>query len=139
MNMVMMHMWFYQGAECVFLFRPFLTTNHGEYFAGLVVTFILSVMIEFLSFAMLSIKVQSEKEGTINPIVGRILSVLLYGLQMLIALAVMLLVMTFNALICLMVVLGVVTGYAMFGFLRLDLQSQIKDSSFHAVAEKCCT
>mmetsp|Transcript_21428 Transcript_21428/g.21067 ORF Transcript_21428/g.21067 Transcript_21428/m.21067 type:complete len:97 (+) Transcript_21428:151-441(+) len=96
-------------------------------------------MIEFLSFAMLSIKVQSEKEGTINPIVGRILSVLLYGLQMLIALAVMLLVMTFNALICLMVVLGVVTGYAMFGFLRLDLQSQVKDSSFHAVAEKCCT
>ena len=137
--MVMMHMWFYQGTECVFLFRPFLTTNKVEYTAGLVFTFILAALIELISYSILFIKVKTEKEKKIQPMVGKLAVVSLYGVQMTIALAVMLLVMTFNVLIFFAVVFGIVVGYGVFGFMRLDLQSKVGDKGFGCVAEKCCT
>ena len=131
----MMHMWFYQGEECVFLFKDLHTTNLGGYIAGLIVTFLMSALIEFLSLAILMIKIKIDKKN-LSPVVGNVFVILLYALQMTDALAVMLLVMTFNYIICLAVVVGVVFGYAIFGFWKMDIQAKNGDKSYSCVAEK---
>mmetsp|Transcript_135 Transcript_135/g.126 ORF Transcript_135/g.126 Transcript_135/m.126 type:complete len:100 (-) Transcript_135:43-342(-) len=99
----------------------------------------MALLIEFLSFVILMVKIKTDKDKKMSPLLGNSIIVGLYTIQMIDALAVMLLVMSFNYLICLTVVIGVVTGYAIFGFWRLDVQSKIGDKTYSCVAEKCCT
>ena len=137
-EMIMMHMWFYQSAEAVFLFKQFETASVGTYTIGLIITFLLAVLLEAISYALLWVKV-GMRNVSISKVTGNILMVLLYFVQLLLAFALMLLVMTFNGLIFFAVVLGIVAGYAIFGFMKLNLQATIGDSGYCLVAEKCCT
>ena len=139
MEMNMMHMSFYQNADVTFLFKGLQSTNTGGYILGLVITFLLSVSIEFFSFCILMVKIKTNKEQKITPIVGFVVQMLLYSLQLLIAFAVMLLVMTYNGLVFITVICGITTGYAVFGFMKLNVQGQINEKGYECVAEKCCS
>ena len=137
MVMYMMHMWFYQSSEAVFLFKDFETKSVGTYIVGLIITFLLAVSMEALSLAIFLIKQKSNESS--QKLLGNIITISLYFLQLVIAFATMLLVMTFNVLIFLSVVLGVTVGYAIFGFWKMNLQSKAKETGYSCVAEKCCT
>ena len=62
-EMIMMHMWFYQSSEAVFLFKQFETNSIGPYIVGLIITFLLSAMLEALSLIMLVLKISIKKEN----------------------------------------------------------------------------
>ena len=44
--------------------------------------------------------------------------------------------MSFNGLIFFAVVLGIIVGYAIFGFMKLNLQGKVGDNGYSCVAEK---
>mmetsp|Transcript_38964 Transcript_38964/g.44556 ORF Transcript_38964/g.44556 Transcript_38964/m.44556 type:complete len:148 (-) Transcript_38964:69-512(-) len=139
MIMYMMHMTFYQSTEAIFLFQDFESTNTAGYILGLIITFLVAVGMEALSFIIFLFKAKAKRNGHVGLSMTTLIVTGLYFLQLVIAFALMLLVMTFNAIIFLTVIAGILTGYAIFGFMKLNLQAKLGESGYSTVAEKCCT
>ncbi|XP_021894552.1 copper transporter 1 [Carica papaya] len=106
---MMMHMSFYWGNEATVLFTHWPgTRGSGMYFLSLVVVFVLSVLVEWLSHCRLI------KPGSGHVSAG-LIQTLLHALRMGLAYMVMLAVMSFNGGVFLVAVAGHALGFLLFG------------------------
>jgi len=112
MDMMEMEMFFYQSANVKFLFKAWtIQDNVGAYFGALLLTFLLGFAIEWLSTR----RIKSKK-----------VDCLAYFFKLLMAYALMLIVMTFNALLLVAALLGLTFGYFTFGFRPIIVKRTIR-------------
>ena len=121
---------FYQSSEVKFLFKGIQTTTTGGYIALLFITVAIGVMLEATSFLREYLKLNKEY----SELVRRTLLAVTYMFQMALAYIAMLIAMTFNFLLFLAVVVGLVVGYAIFGF--LPLQKESADDTYAAIDQQ---
>ena len=132
--MYMMYMFFYQSTHLTFLLEPLDAKSIGPYIGCLVAAFLMCILLEFLSFCQFMVK-SNRSEITI---LTKLSSIALYAVQSFLAFLVMLLVMTFNAVMFITIILGLVTGYMYFGLKKLNKKAEMNDEGYEVVAEKCC-
>ncbi|MCI13532.1 copper transporter 1-like [Trifolium medium] len=109
MRGMMMHMTFFWGKDTLILFDGFPSHNTAYYVLALFMVFTMSILIEFISHT------RFIKPDT-NPMVARLLHTLLHVLRMGLAYLVMLALMSFNAGVFLVAVLGHALGFFFFFF-----------------------
>jgi copper transporter 1 len=102
MEMMTMEMYFYWGTDVVFLLESWtIKSNTGLYCVALAASFLCAVLLEFLNTRKLDSK----------PLFALVTSVKLWLSYLL-----MLVLMTFNAGLFIVVMLGYTLGYFLFGF-----------------------
>ena len=104
---VMMHMTFFWGKNAEILFNGWPGTNTGMYVLALVIVFVLSFLIEWLSHCRVT------KPGSSNVATG-LLQTFLHALRVGLAYIVMLAVMSFNVGVLLVAVAGHTLGFFFF-------------------------
>lgn len=104
----MMHMTFFWGKNAEILFSGWPGTRTGMYVLALVVVFVLSVLVEWLSHCKLI------KPGK-SQVAAGLVQTLLHALRVGLAYMVMLAVMSFNAGVFLVAVAGHTVGFLLFG------------------------
>lgn len=108
--MMIMDMYMYWGTDVVFLLKSWTITNNvGLYLVAVAASYILAILVEFLSTR----KIQNDFQFA-----G------VYAVQLLIAYTLMLILMTFNGGLFLTIVLGYTTGYFLFGFDKLQFKQK---------------
>ncbi|XP_010256746.1 PREDICTED: copper transporter 6-like [Nelumbo nucifera] len=121
---MMMHMTFFWGNNAEILFSGWPGTRTGMYVLALLLVFVLSVLVEWISNSRF-IKPRN------NPVVAGLLQTLLHAIRMGLAYMVMLAVMSFNAGVFLVVVAGHAVGFLFFGssvFKQSEIPSYEKPS-----------
>ena len=129
MMMEMMNMYFYWGKEVIVLFDKAHVTTTGGYVGALIIVFALAFFYEALSYVRYSLSSRSaviktsllETEGEVEPVLQvdifrRLVITALYFVSITVAYFLMLIAMTFNGGLFIALVLGLVVGYAAFGF-----------------------
>jgi solute carrier family 31 (copper transporter), member 1 len=105
-----MEMYFYWGADVVFLFESWtITDNTGLYLLALAASFLVAILVEFITTR----RIES------NAIYG-----VAHGLQLLLSYALMLVLMTFNAGLFIAIMLGYTLGYSLFGFTPITFKQK---------------
>ena len=104
---MIMHMTFFWGKNAEILFNGWPGTNTGMYVLALVIVFVLSFLIEWLSHCRLT------KPGSLNVAAG-LLQTFLHALRVGLAYIVMLAVMSFNVGVLLVAVAGHTLGFFFF-------------------------
>ena len=84
-----MHMTFYQGSDAIFLFKEFETTTTGGYILGLIITFLLAILMEALSFVLFLVKIKAKSSGKTGINGYTFLLMGIYFLQLVLAFALM--------------------------------------------------
>ncbi len=128
-----MYMYFYQSATLTFLFKPLTTSHIGVYIVFLIVAFLMALALDSISYVHFMFK----NHPRLNPAVKIGGSVLIYFFQTILAFWVMLLVMSYNALMIVSIILGLSVGYSIFGLKKLNDKARMMDCS-DVVHEKCC-
>lgn len=105
---MMMHMTFFWGKNAEILFSGWPGTRTGMYVLALIVVFVLSFIVEWLSHCQLI------KPGSTNVAAG-LVQTLLHGFRVGLAYMVMLAVMSFNVGVFLVAVAGHTLGFLFFG------------------------
>ncbi|KAL5709362.1 hypothetical protein ACHQM5_020062 [Ranunculus cassubicifolius] len=106
---LMMHMTFFWGKHSEILFSGWPGTSSGMYIFALILIFLLSISIEWLSHS------RFIKHGTSNHIYGGLLQTLLHTIRVGLSYLVMLAVMSYNGGVFLVVVAGHSVGFLVFG------------------------
>lgn len=104
-----MHMSFYWGHEAEILFSDWPGFSMGMYLLCLFIVFLIAVMVEWLS------RTRAISRLGCNHVVTGVLVTLLHGLRVGLAYILMLALMSFNAAVFIVVVLGHVVGFFIFG------------------------
>ncbi|CDW82002.1 copper transporter [Stylonychia lemnae] len=104
------------------------TENTGTYILSLVITFCIAVAIEGLNF--LRYHLQASAYSKLNEFI----IAWVYLLSIFLSYMLMLIVMTFNGGIFIVTVLGLTTGYFIFGFIRKTKYARI----YNPEGDKCC-
>ncbi|XP_027109638.2 copper transporter 6-like [Coffea arabica] len=107
---MMMHMTFFWGKNAEILFSGWPGyDNLGMYVLALVIVFVLTVVVEWLSAC------KFIKESSNNNVAAGLVQTLMYGIRIGLAYMVMLAVMSFNAGVFLVAVAGHALGFFFFG------------------------
>ena len=143
--MIYSQLYFYMGTQVKFIFAPLLTETAGAYSLALVVTFIIALAIEGLNF--LRYHLQAGAYSQLNQLIDRkdnsvytlsckirFLISITYFVSIFLSYMLMLAVMTFNAGIFIVTILGLTTGYFIFGFIRKRKYTKI----YNPEGDKCC-
>ena len=147
MMMEEMNMYFYQSPEVVYLFKSWKVEGTGQYSIAVICTFFLAFLIEGLNSWRYSM--QSETYSKINETLAseapddvykvsctqRFKICLIYFMSLFLSYCLMLVVMTFNLGLFIATVLGLSTGYFVFGFIRKRGFTKI----YSPETDKCCT
>ncbi|PIA38455.1 hypothetical protein AQUCO_02800281v1 [Aquilegia coerulea] len=107
---IMMHMTFFWGKNTEVLFSGWPGTRSGMYVFALIIVFLLSMLIEWLSHSRI-IKQSSSRSHVFAGLVQTFIHTIRVGLSYLVMLA----VMSFNGGIFLMVIAGHLVGFLAFG------------------------
>ncbi|XP_065869385.1 copper transporter 1-like [Euphorbia lathyris] len=105
---MMMHMTFYWGKDALILFSGWPGTRSGMYVLALILVFVLSFLVEFLS------QCQIIKPGSSDFTAG-VIQTLMHALRVGLAYMVMLAIMSFNGGVFLVAVAGHTLGFLLFG------------------------
>ena len=133
------------GTKVKFIFKGMLTQNAGTYSLALVVTFLMALAIEGLNF--LRYHLQAGAYSQLNQLIEkkdnsiytlsckiRFLISITYFVSIFLSYMLMLAVMTFNAGIFIVTVIGLTLGYFIFGFIRKRKYTKI----YNPEGDKCC-
>ncbi|XP_065878781.1 copper transporter 1-like [Euphorbia lathyris] len=119
---MMMHMTFYWGKDALILFSGWPGTRSGMYVLALILVFIISFLVEFLSHS------QIIKPGSSDFTAG-VIQTLMHALRVGLAYMVMLAVMSFNGGVFLVAVAGHTLGFLLFGSRLFKKTSQTTKNS----------
>jgi Ctr copper transporter family len=132
---------FSNGSCVLWLFEGAVLDTAGKYVAALIGTFLLAFLNETIRYARaraLQEKAPFTAFATMTPVAKDFLLALGYGLQMLIAYWIMLLVMLYEVLIFVAILAGLAAGY--FTFNRIDNRRKLNpDSSCECSDESIAT
>ena len=143
--MMMMQMYFYMGSDMLFLFKSLKTTSPGTFVVCLVITFCIAVAIEGLNYWRYHLqagaysqlnKLIDKKDNSIYTLSCKIRFIisLIYLLSVFLSYMLMLIVMTYNGWVFIVTILGLTTGYFIFGFIRRTNYTRI----YNPEGDKCC-
>ena len=155
MMMDKMNMYFYWGKEVIVLFKSAHVTTSGGYAAAIIVVFALAFFYEGLSYvryslssrspvlktSLLETETETEQDLQVD-IPRRVVITALYFVSITVAYFLMLIAMTFNGGLFIALVLGLVVGYAAFGFRTPAAKGyeNVKINTDEAgKGETCCT
>ena len=102
----------------------------------MILTFFLSFSLEGISYIHFMLKNNVEFS---SPSSWHWTCVAVYFCQATLGLIVMLIFMTYNLMIMISVIIGLVIGYSYFGIWRLNLRSEKTETTYEVVNEKCCS
>ena len=106
---MIMEMYFYWSNKVVFLLSNWETTNSGQYFACLLASFVIAILVEFLS----SLKVRND-----------LVHMLIYASRLFFSYILMFILMTFNGGLFIAVMLGYTVGYFLTGFKEVTFETR---------------
>ena len=145
MGGVYSQLYFYFGTQVKFIFKGCETQNAGTYSLVLVLTFIMALSIEGLNF--LRYHLQASAYSKLNQLIEmkdrsvytlsckiRFYISVIYFFSIFLSYLLMLAVMTFNAGIFIVTILGLTVGYFIFGFIRKRKYTKI----YNPEGDKCC-
>ena len=147
MMMEEMNMYFYQSPKVVYLFSGLKTETTGQYVIAVIATFLMAFLIEALNSARYSMQAEtytqiqetlaSEKPDEVYRVscVQRFKIMLVYFLSLFFSYMLMMVVTTFNLGLFLATILGLTSGYFVFGFIRKRGFVKI----YSPETDKCCT
>lgn len=145
MMMMTSQLYFYMGTKVKYIFKNLETQNAGTYSLVLVITFLMAIGIEGLNF--LRYHLQAGAYSQLNQLIDRkdnavyTLSCkirfyisITYFVSIFLSYMLMLAVMTFNAGIFIVTIIGLTLGYFIFGFIRKRKYTKI----YNPEGDKCC-
>ncbi|XP_051120515.1 copper transporter 6-like [Andrographis paniculata] len=112
LSTTMTHMTFYWGKNSEILFSGWPGTRTGMYAVALIVVFVISILVEWLSSCCGRIK--GEDSGH-NKLCNCLIRTILYGARVALAYLVMLAIMSFNVGVLIVAVAGHAFGFFVFG------------------------
>eukprot|EP00897_Mesotaenium_endlicherianum_P005506 jgi/Mesen1/4984/ME000248S04268 len=147
-----MHMSFYWSEKATILFDQWTTQSMASYWAAMLLTFLFCILHEWLTTSRVRVAApartplmkdemveRSDSEQGPMPLLSdgqapvsgirRAGATLLYGLNAASSYIIMLIIMTFNMGLFFSVVLGLSTGFFLFGFSRVGSSSQLCHAS----------
>lgn len=143
--MMYSQLYFYSGTKVKYIFNNLETQNAGTYSLALVVTFLIAIAIEGLNY--LRYHMQASAYSRLNALIDakdnsiytlsckiRFLISITYFVSIFLSYMLMLAVMTFNAGIFIVTVIGLTLGYFIFGFIRKRKYTKI----YNPEGDKCC-
>ena len=133
------------GTQVKYIFKGCETENAGTYSLALVVTFLMALAIEGLNF--LRYHLQASAYSKLNQLIEkkdrqvytlsckiRFIISIIYVVSIFLSYMLMLAVMTFNAGVFIVTIVGLTTGYFIFGFIRKRKYTKI----YNPEGDKCC-
>ena len=105
-----MEMYFYWGADVVFLLKQWtITDNIGVYLLACLASFLAAIAVEFLSTRFIE---------------SNVVYAVAHSVQVWLSYMLMLVLMTFNAGLFMAIILGYTIGYSLFGFQNIEFRQK---------------